>query len=160
MDSVAVNFPAAGGGGPWLAPCSSHVAGPTVHTSADCAMPRDLTCLAPRVCVCVSSLAPREALGFRSVWLKAGGCHPAFPAAVVALALWAGSSATRREGFPSKKQDRTAYHFLLAGGWSWVPLLRKPYPMHNPTQSYFGACLPYPPPPHAHTVPAWQNVTY
>lgn len=25
------------------------------------------------------------------------------------------------EGFPSEKQDRTAYHFLLAGSLGWAP---------------------------------------
>lgn len=42
---------------------------------------------------CVSSLAPRKALGFPSV-AEGGGCHLAFPSALVAVALWAGSSAT------------------------------------------------------------------
>lgn len=71
---------------------------------------------------CVSSLAPREALGFPSV-AEGRWVSPGLLSSRCTLALWAGSSATSQEGFPSTKQDRTAYHFLLAGGLSWVPLL-------------------------------------
>lgn len=100
-------------------PPPSCVVDATIHTQADHAVPGDPTCLAPQVRV----LTGPEGGPWFPVLLNAGGCHPVFRAALGVLALWAGSSATHWEGFPNKKQDPTAYHFLLAGGLSWVPLL-------------------------------------
>ena len=124
---VAVNFPAPGmeALAGLRSPCAVGTA--SVHTRGLCCpWGPHVTCTSS-----VSSLTPREALNSPSV-VKARGPRPVYMAAVVALttkapAPWAGSSATGWEGhggggeFP--KQDRTTYHFLLAGGSSWVPPL-------------------------------------
>lgn len=76
---------------------------------------------------------PKGGPWFFYLLLKAGGCHPLFMAAGMALmtkalALWAGSSVMGWEGrrgwgrvFQARSKTEPPNDFLLAGGLSWVP---------------------------------------